>query len=698
MNPTLVNPYDSSLPARRERLLIAQTVLKQEFAGIDEVIDQVIDSLTPWYLFPALQDRPTIINLWGLTGVGKSSLVARIASLLEFEKQYFRFDLGEAYDREHSIKKKLMTLFPDSSGIPMMLAFDEFQHARTIDANGKELDKGFIRIVWEIMDSGKFTMNYVSPLQNDLPQFISVFTFALNNGVVVKNGEVTEGAEFFQALKSQRGIRYNLYSTVHGAGKPAEEKIFFFDTYLIDQLFQIARHRFSSEIELRDYLDTLDGFQTVQLLRELYESSLAHQYVDCTKAVVFVMGNLDEAYPMSGNLNPDISADEFYRQSLKINLSSIKIALRRRFRSEQIARLGNNHIIYPALNENAFRRIIRQELEKLRTRADSVGIELHFDESVYALIYQEGVFPTQGARPLFTTIHQLVGTRLGKIMCEKIMMLGQASAMVNLKYAETKMIIEFLHEEKVIRTTSQIIDLSLGKLRQPTHDDFQAIIAVHESGHAILSMVLLRILPKAVCSVSADEGNAGFVYNSIDRKYIARHEIPARLAVILGGMAAEEVVFGKKRVTTGARSDLQQATHLVNQLIMESGLGDHIGYFQYAPQATTEQLVADTRHVEQAEQLISQAYELAMNTLQEQKKWLINLADFLADQTQANPSVLLKIAGDHAKGIEVAGLQLDTSNLFYRSHLKGLLKEVNEPASSLSIIHMADQDLKNTAA
>lgn len=49
--------------------------LKKEFIGIDLVIDKVIDSLSAWFLFPEMQERPMIINLWGMTGVGKSSLV-----------------------------------------------------------------------------------------------------------------------------------------------------------------------------------------------------------------------------------------------------------------------------------------------------------------------------------------------------------------------------------------------------------------------------------------------------------------------------------------------------------------------------------------------------------------------------------------------------------------------------------------------
>lgn len=660
--------------------------LKEEFSGIDQIIDQVIDSVTPWYLFPGLQDRPTIVNLWGLTGVGKSSLVTRIAGLLDFEKQYFRFDLGEAFDREHSIKRKLMTLFPRSSGIPMILAFDEFQHARTLDQTGKELDKGFLRVIWEIMDSGKFSMNYSTSIQQDLPQFISVFSLALSNGVSVQNGQVVSGAEYFNALKTGRGSRHDLYKAVNDQNNAKQEKVYFLDTYLIEQLFIIAQDRFESEVDLRDYLDTLDGPQTVEFLKKLYKHSLAHQFVDCSRALVFVMGNLDEAYHMSSNLNPDISADQFHRQSLKINLSTIKNALCKRFRSEQIARLGNTHIIYPALSEAAYYRIIGRELDKLKVRAASVGLDLSFDHSIFTLIYQEGVFPTQGVRPLFTTLHQLVGTRLSKIMCEKVLLPEPSNALINLRWSGLELIIEFIQDGTVVRQVAETLNLALGKLRQSTHDDLQAITAVHEAGHAIVSMALLGIVPSAVYSVTADDGSAGFTYNENDVKFIARHEILARLAVILGGMAAEEAVFGQDRVTTGAMGDLKQATELVNRLIMESGLGDTVGHYQYAAHAMVCQLPTPSQLISRAQLMLDEAYQMALTTLTVQEVWLMKLADFLSDHTQIAPPELIAMAARHAVDIDVSSFQKDTNNLFYRKHLKQRVKNLDHQQRVLQLV------------
>ncbi len=71
------------------------------------------------------------------------------------------------------------------------------------------------------------------------------------------------------------------------------------------------------------------------------------------------MGNLDEAYAIGDNLSVDIDADEFNRLSKKIKCSKkLKKALQSRFRDEQIARLGNIHIIFPALDKKSYQKII----------------------------------------------------------------------------------------------------------------------------------------------------------------------------------------------------------------------------------------------------------------------------------------------------------------------------------------------------
>ena len=66
----------------------AISVLKTEFIGIDKQIDEIMDNVRTWYIYPQLQVRPLVVNLFGMSGIGKTSLVKRISQLLDIEKDY----------------------------------------------------------------------------------------------------------------------------------------------------------------------------------------------------------------------------------------------------------------------------------------------------------------------------------------------------------------------------------------------------------------------------------------------------------------------------------------------------------------------------------------------------------------------------------------------------------------------------------
>ena len=60
---------------KQQKLESTKVQLKSYLFGLDPIIDQVVDSIASWYFFPEHQTRPLVINLWGMTGMGKTELV-----------------------------------------------------------------------------------------------------------------------------------------------------------------------------------------------------------------------------------------------------------------------------------------------------------------------------------------------------------------------------------------------------------------------------------------------------------------------------------------------------------------------------------------------------------------------------------------------------------------------------------------------
>jgi ATP-dependent Lon protease len=68
--------------------------LKKEFVGIDDVINELIDLISVWYIMPQVLTRPLIINLWGMTGVGKTDLIRKLVSQIEFQERFMEIELS----------------------------------------------------------------------------------------------------------------------------------------------------------------------------------------------------------------------------------------------------------------------------------------------------------------------------------------------------------------------------------------------------------------------------------------------------------------------------------------------------------------------------------------------------------------------------------------------------------------------------
>lgn len=672
-----IEQYRKHLLEKKDILAKAVAQLKLEFVGIDEVIDQIATTLTSWFYFPEMQDRPVIINLWGLTGTGKTSLIKRLSELLGYTEKYFRFDLGEATGKYFDIQDSFKDIYEHCDGEPFIIGLDEFQLIRTINEDQEEVDRASIRTMWDLLDSGKFDVVDFEYNMSWFNKYIKRMDMALYRGVEVEKGTVIAQKEIYEEIVYAENDRYRN----NGSENDAEDKeTLFVSDNALSTIYNMVEHLFLCEADIREKLNEMDGDQTIDYLIYLYKASLKPKTVDCTKALIFVMGNLDEVYTMSRDFNPDMSADEFHRQSKDITITEVKQALLNRFRSEQIARLGNNHIIYPSFNERSFYDIIKLELDKVaRKIQDTYFLKLEFDPTIEQLIYEEGVYPTQGTRPLFTTIHQIINTRLGKMLSE-IYLKGYQADTIRLKTNKDRsekdhiaLLIDFEKDGTVVHHIIDQQPLVLGKLRQEKRNDEQAIVAVHESGHAILSVLLMRTIPDSVISVTADSNSSGFVFSRPEWNYISMKEVINRIAVSLGGMIAERLIYGKDNVTLSSSSDLSKATQLATYAYYTCGMGDVKAAYGNEHMSNTPSILFDRGSEsvnKEAKELLLQAEKLAEDTLARQRTLLLRMADFLSDKRILTKDQVREFVDRYVVDFDMSQIIEDADHVFYRKHLK----------------------------
>ncbi len=110
-------------------------------------------------------------------------------------------------------------------------------------------------------------------------------------------------------------------------------------------------------------------------------------------------------------------------------------------------------------------------------------------------------------------------------------------------------------------------------------DEERRLTAFHEAGHAVCAMMVKGNDPLHKVTI-VPRGRAlgiAFTLPEDDRVSVTREQLEARLVMAYGGRAAEEIVFGHDRVTTGAASDIQQATSIARRYVTQWGLSEAIG-------------------------------------------------------------------------------------------------------------------------
>lgn len=109
------------------------------------------------------------------------------------------------------------------------------------------------------------------------------------------------------------------------------------------------------------------------------------------------------------------------------------------------------------------------------------------------------------------------------------------------------------------------------------------LTAYHEAGHALVGLNVPQSDPLHKVTIIPRGRALGVTMNLPERdKYSQTQiELESRLAMLFGGRMAEELVFGKENVTTGASSDIMQATNIARRMVSEFGMSDKLGRVRY---------------------------------------------------------------------------------------------------------------------
>eukprot|EP00250_Pteridium_aquilinum_P011727 c20265_g1_i1 orf=540-3170(-) len=138
-------------------------------------------------------------------------------------------------------------------------------------------------------------------------------------------------------------------------------------------------------------------------------------------------------------------------------------------------------------------------------------------------------------------------------------------------------------KEDFMRAVERAI-AGIEKKRSSLHGSEKGVVARHEAGHAVVGTAVANLLPgharvEKLSILPRSGGTLGFTYippTTEDRYLLFVDELRGRLVTLLGGRAAEEVVYSG-RVSTGALDDIRRATDFAYKAVAEYGLNSSIG-------------------------------------------------------------------------------------------------------------------------
>ena len=516
---------------RKQHLDYVKAELKAYFIGIDGIIDDLMDYIQVWYLLPEVLNRPVIVNLWGMTGVGKTDLIRQLVRLLDFQDRFVEIELSNIDGTNWS--NSVSQIFGRNGindGKPAIVLFDEIQRFNTLDTEGKPLPQTKFMDFWELLSDGKLSKRE----KDDLDYYITSMMF------------------------SQKDIQKRK--------KKGEENL---DENPMMDFWQANELRRMMNLDMSmDEMTDMSQQDMVKLMVKEKSKKKIYEPISHAKSLIIISGNLDDAFTMANQTSEtDVDADIFQAFTRKVTVVDIKNSLSRKFRPEQVARFGNIHLIYTSLRRIDFETLINREIERVtQITADKFGIELRVTSSIAALIYRNGVFPVQGVRPVFSSVIDILESNLSKFVFQALTN-GQTTILIDYDLEHREIRAEIGPDKLRVPYVGRI-----DKIRNSNLEDTVANISVHEAGHAVVYMLLTGLAPLQLKSKLASSYAGGFTFPH--QIHETRETLVNKMKIYLAGGLAEEVVFGREHASIGRINDRVEVTQMAIDYVRRYGFDD----------------------------------------------------------------------------------------------------------------------------
>ncbi len=193
------------------------------------------------------------------------------------------------------------------------------------------------------------------------------------------------------------------------------------------------------------------------------------------------------------------------------------------------------------------------------------------------------------------------------------------------------------------KTVSYPIPTVLDDIKEKQSEDNKALVSVHEAGHAILYALLFKTVPTQIVASTYDDEVGGFV--GIHPLIGTKSQHLNDIIVSLGGRVAEELVFGKEMISSGASSDLSHSTTIASNIVRtwamdESNFGYYTapivnkGSFKFRIEETDKKI----------EEILTVKYEETVKLVTKNMPFLLDVANQLMDKSSLTAAEFQEIA------------------------------------------------------